>query len=40
MKVYNVWKSTLTGEFYKMPLDWAPRFGGWEFIETVEEMGE
>lgn len=40
MKFYNLWKSTLTGEIYKMPADWSPKFNGWELIGTIIEMGE
>lgn len=37
MKKYNLWKSILSDQVYKMDLDWMPRFGGWELIGTVEE---
>lgn len=39
MKRYNLWKSTLTGQVYKMDTDWMPQFGGWELVATVEEEG-
>jgi len=31
----NLWRSTYTGEIYEMPLDWMPKYGGWELIGTV-----
>ena len=34
----NVWKSIYTGEVYEMPMDWMPKFGGWELIGTVEKQ--
>lgn len=33
----NVWKSIYTGQEYEMPMDWMPKFGGWELIGTVEK---
>ena len=37
MKKYNVWKSTITGAIYEMPLDFIPQYEGWEFMGTVEK---
>ena len=34
-KPLNIWRSTCTGACYGAPLDWMPRFGGWELIGTV-----
>lgn len=34
----NVWKSIYTGQEYEMPMDWMPKFGGWELIGTVEKQ--
>ena len=34
----NVWRSTYTGEVYEMPMDWMPKFEGWELIGTVEKQ--
>lgn len=34
----NVWKSVYTGEVYEMPMDWMPKFEGWELIGTVEKQ--
>lgn len=34
----NVWRSIYTGEVYEMPMDWIPKFGGWELIGTVEKQ--
>lgn len=36
MKV-NLWKSTLTNQVYEMPIDWLPKFDGWELIGTIEK---
>lgn len=36
MKV-NVWKSTYSNEIYEMPIDWLPKFGGWELLGTIEK---
>lgn len=33
----NLWKSTYTNEVYKMPVDWMPKFGGWELVGTIEK---
>lgn len=38
MKV-NLWKSTLTNQVYEMPIDWLPKFGGWELVGTIEKEG-
>lgn len=37
MKKVNIWRSEYTGEIYKMPVDWLPKFGGWQLIGTEEE---
>ena len=37
MKKVNIWRSEYTGEIYKMPIDWLPKFGGWQLIGTEEE---
>ncbi len=37
MKKYNLWKSVYTNEVYEMPVDWLPKFGGWELIGTIEK---
>ncbi len=37
MKKYNLWKSIYTDEIYEMPVDWLPKFGGWELIGTIEK---
>ena len=37
MTKYNLWKSIYTNEIYKMPIDWLPKFDGWELIKTIEE---
>ena len=29
-KQVSIWKSLYSGDLYKMPKDWMPRFGGWE----------
>ena len=36
---YNLWKSTYTGQIYKIPVDvdFLPKFGGWELIGTIWE---
>ena len=34
MKV-NLWRSVYTGVVYEMPIDWLPKFGGWELIGTI-----
>lgn len=31
----NLWKSIYTNQIYEMPIDWLPKFGGWELIGTV-----
>ena len=36
MKV-AIWKSLYSGELYKMPKDWMPRFGGWELQAICDE---
>lgn len=36
MKV-NVWKSIYSNEIYEMPIDWLPKFGGWELLGTIEK---
>lgn len=33
----NVWRSIYTGEVYEMPMDWMPKFEGWELVGTVEK---
>lgn len=36
----NLWKSTLSGQTYEMPLDWLPNpmySVGWELIGTIEK---
>lgn len=33
----NLWKSVYTNKVYEMPIDWLPKFGGWELIGTVAE---
>lgn len=33
----NLWKSIYTNKVYEMPIDWLPKFGGWELIGTVAE---
>lgn len=35
----NLWKSTLSGVVYEMPVDWLPQFGGWELVGTIEKEG-
>lgn len=37
MKKVNLWKSTITNVVYEMPIDWLPRFGGWELVGTIEK---
>lgn len=37
MKKFNLWKSEYTSEIYEMPTDWAPKFGGWVLIGTIEK---
>ena len=39
MKKYNLWKSTITGQIYEMPLDFLPQFGRWELVGTIEKEG-
>ena len=42
MKV-NLWKSTLSGQVYEMPLDWLPNpmySVGWELIGTIEKQSQ
>ena len=34
---YNLWKSVYSGEIYEMPIDWLPKFGGWELVGTIEK---
>ena len=34
MKI-NIWKSELTGKIYEAPIDWMPKFGGWQLIATI-----
>lgn len=36
MKV-NIWKSIYTGCLYEMPIDWLPKFGGWQLVATIEK---
>ena len=31
MKV-NLWKNTHSEKIYEMPMDWIPKFSGWELI--------
>ena len=35
----NLWKSTLSGVVYEMPIDWLPQFGGLELVGTIEKDG-
>ena len=37
MKKINLWKSTITNKVYEMPIDWFPKFGGWELVGTIEK---
>lgn len=37
MKKVNLWRSELTGRFYEMPIDWLPKFGGWQLIATIKK---
>ena len=39
MKLVNLWKSTLSGVVYEMPVDWLPQFGGWDLVGTIEKEG-
>ena len=32
----NIWRSTMTGQEYEMPVDWLPKFGGWDLIATEQ----
>ena len=34
MKV-NLWRSVYTGEVHEAPVDWLPKFGGWELVGTI-----
>lgn len=36
--VVNVWKSVYTNTLYEMPVDWLPKFGGWELVATIEKQ--
>lgn len=38
-KTYNIWRSDLTGKYYRMDTDWMPEFEGWTLVATVEEEG-
>ena len=38
MKI-NLWKSIYSDEIYEMPIDWLPKFGGWELVGTIEKEG-
>lgn len=31
----NLWKSIYTNQIYRAPVDWLPKFGGWELIGTI-----
>lgn len=33
----NLWKSLYSGITYEMPLDWLPKFSGWELVGTIEK---
>lgn len=35
MKKVNLWKSIYSEQVYEMPLDWMPKFGGWELVGTI-----
>ena len=37
MKIMNLWKSVHTNMVYEMPVDWLPRYGGWELVGTIEK---
>lgn len=39
MKLVNLWRSVPTGKIYEMPVDWFPKFGGWELIATEQREG-
>lgn len=32
---YNLWKSTITGKIYEAPLDFFPKYEGWELVGTI-----
>ena len=34
MKI-NLWRSELTGKIYEAPIDWLPKFSGWQLIATI-----
>lgn len=36
----NLWKSVYTGNVYEMPVDWMPKFAGWELVGTVKKKSE
>lgn len=35
-KTYNIWRSNLTGNYYRMDTDWMPEFEDWTLVCTVE----
>ena len=34
----NIWRSVYTGYTYEMPINWMPKFDGWELIGTIEKQ--
>lgn len=38
MKV-NLWKNTHSEKIYEMPMDWLPKFSGWELIGINKKRG-
>ena len=39
MKKYNLWRSVYTGQIIEAPVDFLPKFGGWDLIGTIEKEG-
>lgn len=35
MKQINLWRSTITGIVVETPVDFLPKFDGWELIGTI-----
>ena len=35
MKKVNLWKSKITGKTYEAPIDWLPKYEGWELVATI-----
>lgn len=35
MKQINIWRSTITDTVIEVPVDFLPKFDGWELIGTI-----